>query len=120
MGAEGERAMMRINRASAGLAKTTSKIVGLMSGLYVGVAAFGALTREAKSYDYELRGLAAVSKSSATKMRSLVDELYSANSNLKEFTKSTVAKAARQLAQAGYDMTSASMLSQRLHRGYYR
>lgn len=103
-GRHSELAMRRFERASSRVAGTTSALMGALSGLYVGVAAFQALTKQAKELDHQLRGLATVQKKTATEAQRFIDIIYKGNANLKEFTKATVAGAARQLAQAGYNL----------------
>ena len=98
-------AFRRLEQRQTRLAQSTTKFVAALSGVYVGVAAFEALTKEAVQFDFEVRALAAVTKTTATQMSRLVKEVYSLGRGFKEFTVTEVARASRQLAQAGYDMS---------------
>ena len=97
-------AFRRLEQRQTRLAQSTTKFVAALSGVYIGVAAFEALTKEAVQFDFEVRALAAVTKTTATQMSRLVKEVYSLGRGFKEFTVTEVARASRQLAQAGYDM----------------
>jgi TP901 family phage tail tape measure protein len=88
------------------LTATTGKFIAVLSGLYIGVAAFTALTQEAKKYDFEIRGLAAVTKKTRGEMDRLVEGIYRASTSLREFSMVEVARASRQLSQAGYSMAA--------------
>ncbi|MEC8614038.1 MAG: phage tail tape measure protein, partial [Verrucomicrobiota bacterium] len=107
-GLAGERAFSRLNRAQNRVAANTTKLMAAFSGLYVGVAAIQALTKATKEYDYQLRSLAAIQRGSLKEATKFIEVLYKGNRNLREFSKATVAGAARQLVQAGYSMGQAS------------
>jgi hypothetical protein len=98
------RSFRRLEHRQNRMAKATTGFVAALSGVYIGVAAFGALTKEAIKLDFEIRALAAVTKTTASQMAHLVKEVYNVGRGFKEFTVTEVAKATRQLAQAGYSM----------------